>query len=107
MNAFARIKQPEFAQEFGREEVCKIDGRCRCPTCGVVEAVLHGTLVARGFSRVEAERVTVGPGGLGGGNDYLASVRVDGREVYRIERNPDEALDPAVIDDIERALGGW
>lgn len=83
-------------------QVCAIDGPCRCPTCGIVEVLLHGKLVALGFTRNEAERVSVSAST--GIHPALASVRVDGAEVYRIEREPDEALHPDVLSDIINRL---
>jgi len=109
MNDMTRVSQLAFAASFVTDPnpgpVCP-DGRCACPTCGVVRELLRGNLVSRGATRLDAQRVTVEASNLGScSHPYLASVRVDGREVYRIETDPDEALDPSVMDDIERALG--
>jgi hypothetical protein len=86
-------------------EICAIDGPCRCPTCSIVEMLVHSELTGAGYSRNQAERVTVGAANFDGASyPYLASVRVDGREVYRIMRTPDEALAADVMDDIKTAL---
>lgn len=77
--------------------------KCSCPTCCIVAAMIQGELVKRGWSREVADSVTV-TGGLDGPHPALAHVMVGNREVYRIHRTPDEALDPDVLADIERAL---
>ncbi len=77
--------------------------RCTCPTCCVVKALLQGAMVSRGLERAVANRVTV-TAGTDGPHCALARVMVGNKEVYRIHERPDEALDPAVLDDIEAAL---
>ncbi len=77
--------------------------RCTCPTCCVVKALLQGALVARGWERTDADRVTI-HAGVDGPHCALAHVMVGNKEVYRIHERPDEALAPHVLDDIEAAL---
>lgn len=77
--------------------------RCTCPTCCIVKAMLQGSLVSRGWSREDANRITINAG-QDGPHAALAHVMVNNREVYRIHERPDEALDPAVLNDIEREL---
>lgn len=60
-------------------------------------------MVTRGFSREDALKVRV-LAGEDGPHIGLATVTVDGREVYRIHERPDEALDPAVLDDVEAVM---
>lgn len=84
---------------------CTLD-RCRCPTCEAAEMILRASLIAHYVPKEDRERVTVRANDFAGAAyPYLASVRVDGREVYRINARPDECLDPEVIEDVIRALG--
>ena len=83
---------------------CPLDGPCGCPTCGVTALLLQGRLRQHGWSLTDIKRVHLQGSPLAGGTPYIASVRVDGREVYRIERRPDEVFQPAVFDDIQRSL---
>ena len=76
---------------------------CECRTCGAVTQMVRGKLVSRGWDREDAKRVTTGPPSEAS-YPYLASVRVDGAEVYRVHKDLAEATDPDVIDDIEAAL---
>ena len=84
--------------------VCPIDRPCGCPTCGVTAVLLRLRMRRRGFTDEDAARLTVRAGGLGGGHTHIASVRVDGREVYRIVNRPDEVFAEDVLADLERAL---
>jgi hypothetical protein len=78
---------------------------CTCPTCGVVNARLRAELMRRGWSKAAVHHVHIeGYDCRGAAHPYLASVRVDGVEVYRVERDLAEAIDPDVLDDIERRL---
>lgn len=84
---------------------CAIDGACSCPTCGVTAILLRAALFRRGVLLDDTKRITVRANDFrGGAHPYVASVRVDGAEVYRIHRNPDEVFEADVLDDIERAL---
>jgi hypothetical protein len=81
-------------------------GGCSCPSCGATTLLLRGALIRRGVNHAETKRVVIEPSMCGDGSyPFLASVRVDGREVYRIERRPDEVFAPDVLDDIVRAIG--
>lgn len=77
---------------------------CECRTCGLTTQLVRGKLVAKGWSREDAKRVTTRPPTEASSYPYLASVRVDGREVYRVHADLAEAADPEVIADIEAAL---
>jgi hypothetical protein len=86
---------------------CPLDAPCRCPTCGVTTLLLRSKLRLRGLEEPDVKRVTVeGADFRGGAYPYIASVRVDGQEVFRIYRRPDEALEEDAIRDIERRLKG-
>lgn len=76
---------------------------CECRTCGAVTQLVRGKLVSRGWSREDAARVATAPP-LAASYPYLASVRVDGAEVYRVHSDLAEATDPEVIADVEAAL---
>jgi hypothetical protein len=79
--------------------VCTLD-RCRCPACGVTELLLRAK-----FPAADRERITVTASDLGSCSyPYLATVRVDGTEVYRIHARPDEVFAADVLADIERRL---
>lgn len=79
---------------------CTLD-RCRCPACGAAELILR-TYIPTAEDRA---RVTVRATDFAGSAyPYVASVRVDGREVYRIHDRPDECLAPDVIQDVLKAL---
>lgn len=83
---------------------CTVD-RCVCPTCGVTQALLRAKLLARGVSKLDTPRLTVTACDFhGGAYPYIASVRVDGREVYRIHARPDEVFAEDVMADIISAL---
>lgn len=93
-------------EEIGRRDppVCTLD-RCRCPTCGVTELVLRSALRSRRVPQGDLPRVTVRANDFAGGAyPYVASVRVDDKEVFRIHARPDEALEPDVVRDVIRAL---
>lgn len=80
-------------------------GGCVCPTCEAAGLVLRAKLLARGVRSEDAKRVQLRANDFrGGAHPYLASVRVDGREIYRIMQRPDEALADEVLEDIQRAL---
>jgi hypothetical protein len=67
--------------------------------------LLRTKLLARGFDREDRARVTIQASTCGDGSyPYLGSVRVDGREVYRIMRRPDEVFAEDVFNDIVAAL---
>ena len=76
---------------------------CECRTCGAVTQIVRGKLVSKGWSRDDTKRVVTGPP-LDASYPYLASVRVDGAEVYRVHADLAEATNPEVIADIEAAL---
>ena len=79
--------------------------RCRCSTCGATEVLLRAMLARRGVRDFDAKRVFVRANDFAGGaHPYLASVRVDGREVYRIHERPDEVFAEDVMEDIIKAL---
>lgn len=93
------------AWEAQDTEVCPIDRPCSCPTCGITTMLIRSKLRKDGFSEDDARRVTVrGNDFRGAAHPYIASVRVDDREVYRIHERPDEALDAEVLADLERRL---
>jgi hypothetical protein len=74
---------------------------CRCPTCGMAELVLRSVLRLQG----DVQRITIRASACGDGSyPFLASVRVDGREVYRIMNSPDEVFQTDVLEDITAAL---
>lgn len=79
---------------------------CWCPTCGATFILLLAVLKRRGFSSDELRRrVVVRPFDCGSAAyPYVASVRVDGREVYRIHNRPDEVFEMDVLNDLETAL---
>lgn len=79
---------------------------CSCPTCGVTLPLLRIALKLRGFASDELRRrVTLHPFDCGSAAyPYVASVRVDGREVYRIHHRPDEVFASDVLNDLEAAL---
>jgi hypothetical protein len=78
---------------------------CSCPTCGVAQLLLHSALEKRRVRDFDIKRVTIRACDFAGGAyPYIASVRVDGREVYRIHARPDEVFAPDVLDDIVKAL---
>jgi hypothetical protein len=81
-------------------------GRCRCRTCAVTEALLRSELMVKHKARdFDARRVTVRANDFAGGaHPYIATVRIDGREVYRIHDRPDEVFAPDVLDDIIKGL---
>jgi hypothetical protein len=82
--------------------VCPVGG-CRCPTCRMTELVLRSVLKSDGFT--DTDRVTIRATTCGDGSyPYLASVRVDGNEVYRIHDRPDEVFADDVLEDITKAL---
>ena len=100
-----RLAESARQWEAQDEGVCPIDRPCSCPTGGVTTLLVRGRLRSRGFSEKDAKRVTVrGNDFRGGAHPYLASVRVDGVEVYRIDERPDEALSDEVVSDIISAL---
>lgn len=83
--------------------VCQIGGACTCPTCGLTTALLRSELSGRGWDRADTLRVaTIAP--TEASYPHLASVRVDGVEVYRVHADLAEVLDPEVLADIEAAL---
>jgi hypothetical protein len=83
---------------------CSLD-RCRCPTCATTELLLRTALIRRGVRQEDTKRVALRAFDCGSAAyPYLASVRVDGREVYRVEQRPDEVFAPEVLDDITKAL---
>lgn len=87
-----------------KHEVCAT-GVCVCPTCGVAEVLLHSSLRYQGATPDELTRVrVVGYDFAGASHPYLASVKVDGREVYRIMSRVQEVLEPDVQDDVIAAL---
>lgn len=91
-------------REAAHMKHCTLD-RCRCQTCGVTEAILRSALRSRKVPQEDLVRVTVRANDFAGGaHPYVASVRVDDREVYRIHARPDEALTPEVVADVIRAL---
>ena len=76
--------------------VCTLD-RCVCPTCKTTEVLLR--------AKLGTDRVTIITNDFrGAAHPYIASVRVDGKEVYRIQRRPDEIFTPDVLRDIVQAL---
>jgi hypothetical protein len=78
---------------------------CLCPTCGLTSKLLHAALRKRGTPREDLGRVTLAPWMMGSAAyPYLVSVRVDGREIYRVEQHLDEALADDVLADIQTAL---
>jgi hypothetical protein len=76
---------------------------CECRTCGAVTQIVRGNLVSRGWSREDAARVTTAPP-MDASYPYLASVRVDDKEVYRVHADLAEATDQEVMADVEAAL---
>lgn len=76
---------------------------CACPTCGVATQMLRGEMVSRGWDRAEAARIVTFPP-VSDAHPHLASVRVDGREVYRVHADLAEVMEPDVLDDVEAAL---
>ena len=66
--------------------------------------MLRGALVSRGWSREDAARVLTMPPNEAASYPYLASVRVDGREVYRVHADLGEVLDIEIVEDVEQAL---
>jgi hypothetical protein len=93
------------AHDVAAAGACTLD-LCRCPTCGVVEALLRAELAENHKVRdFDVKRVHVRANDFAGGaHPYLASVRVDGREVYRIHARPDEVFAHDVLEDIVKAL---
>lgn len=80
-------------------------GVCNCPTCGVVNARIRAELMRRGWDKPSVHHVHVeGYDFRGAAHPYLASVRVDGAEVYRVHSDLAEVLADDVMDDIENAL---
>ena len=77
---------------------------CVCRTCGTVTAIIRGKLASRGWHGADLKRVVTRPPTEAASYPYLAAVRVDGAEVYRVVRDLAEATDPDVIADIEAAL---
>lgn len=93
------------AQDDHVHDACPIDAEvCCCPTCGLTTQLVRGKLVSRGWSREDAARVTTAPPTEAASYPYIASVRVDGREVYRVHSDLAEAADADVMGDIEAAL---
>lgn len=83
---------------------CPTTSPCGCPSCGLAALLIRSTVNRRGVPLADTRRITLVPSPLAGGQPYAASVRVDGREVFRIVSKPDEALATDVLEDIERAL---
>lgn len=78
---------------------------CHCQTCGVANARIRAALTSRGWSRSAAHHVSVvGNDFRGAAHPYIASVKVAGREIYRIHNDLAEVVEPEVIADIEAAL---
>lgn len=77
---------------------------CHCRTCGLTTQLVRGKLVSKGWSREDAARVITVPPREDCSYPYLASLRVDGQEVYRVHADLAEATDPDVIRDVEAAL---
>src|SRR5690349_25000587 len=100
----SRVKALALQAEAWEAHECHV---CTCPTCGVTFKLLEAALRKRGVSPEDTKRVSINPTGFGGASHpYLASVRVDGQEVYRIMDRPDEALAADVLRDVELALKG-
>lgn len=102
----ARVRKlAEQSRQWEAQDACPINEQvCRCPTCGVATQLIRGRLVARGWSQEDAKRVVTTPPS-DASYPYLASVRVDGRETYRVLKDLAEVLDGDILDDIETALG--
>lgn len=113
LRAFA--KAVDFKKRIEADRAADVPGqpgarcaleRCICPTCGVTTLLLRTALIRRGVSQADSKRVAVRANDFrGAAHPYLASVRVDGMEVARIQHRPDEALAEDVLHDIERRLG--
>lgn len=89
-----------------REKHRTLEERCGCPTCGVVQVVLRSALASRGVSAADTRRVEVRGFDFGcAAYPYIATVEVDGRQVYRIHAMLNEVLAEDVLHDIEQALG--
>lgn len=92
-------------EELERHSATCSPDRCICPTCAATALLLRVSLVKRGASLADAKRVLVHANDFAGAaHPYVASVRVDGQEVYRIHDRPDEVFAPDVIRDIQKAL---
>jgi hypothetical protein len=99
-----RIEAERAADVPGEGAVCE-PFRCRCPTCGTAELLLRTKLLARGYPKEDRARVSIQATACGDGSyPFIASVRVDGREVYRIMNAPDEVFAEDVLEDITKAL---
>lgn len=78
--------------------------RCVCPTCGVTELLLRSAL-AQVVPDFNPSRVTIWTNDFrGGAYPYIATVRVDDVEVYRIHQQPDEVFGREVMADLRTAL---
>jgi hypothetical protein len=106
INKVKRLAQSalEWEAQDDTPEVCRIDGACRCPTCGLVTEVVRGNMVARGWSREAVQRRITVRAPDEASYPYVASVRVDEREVYRVMDDLAEVFKGDVLDDIEAAL---
>lgn len=102
LDLLERIKADRAADVPGAH--CTLD-RCVCPTCGVTEVLLRAALSRRKVRNFDLKRVTLRANDFAGGaHPHVASVRVDGVEVYRIHARPDEVFAADVMQDIENAL---
>jgi hypothetical protein len=61
-------------------------------------------MVARGWTREDVQRITTTAPLAPAAYPYVASVRVDKREVYRVHADLAEVLDGEVLDDVDAAL---
>lgn len=79
------------------------DERCSFPTCGIAEQLLRVALRRAGATE-DLSRVRVAAACDAGSYPAVGSVRVDGQEIYRVHRDPDEVFDPEVVGDVLKAL---
>lgn len=77
-----------------------MNAHCSFPTRGVVETLLRAEFPPDDSGRITVETTACGDGSY----PFLASVRVDGREVYRILSEPDEVFAADVLADLAAAL---
>lgn len=84
-------------------KICTLDGRCRCPICGVIRAMLTGA-VRRRNPDADTNRIAVLPANDEASYPYLARVMVDDCEIYRVYRDSTEVLLDEVIADVMTAL---
>lgn len=83
---------------------CSVSGS-GCNLCGFIASLLNDRLRDLGVLSKDRFRVSVEATDLGSASyPYLASIRVDGREVYRVESSPSEAAHEDVLKDVKTAL---